>query len=474
MKDLNLPVIEMEAPDDFPDKQMALRHFLHRERIMETCRETVNTAGYFARYPILEVVWMILDHFFSEYDSLLTEEILRAELKKLFAESSPEEDGYTEQDMNDLITDMYRPQPFAESIILSRISEAKKEYHLQNIRAGRGKVDDQIEEVRKAGDLSKVSARPVRVNIWEGLTDIAQLNQHLKTADRYPTGVDFVDRALGGGVMPGEVIGFVMPTKAGKTTLGLQMACEAVLRGHYVLYIQFEQLITGDLAKRQIVLASGGTRKDWYGSDATKARPDLQDKVLKAAEIWAEYLYCYDTWVGSQNPLNDPSEVYDLVQEIEEDSGRKVGLVILDWWGLMRNKLLSANNINDEKMTRRKQQEWMHSIKHYSGHYAVPTILFHQVAGAAAARKSGTPTAHDAQGDKDWPNLMDACFVSSRKDTDSVVNFSLDTSRSTANMYNIRVKLDGEGCRFISDNIDVSSELMEAVEDAEDIDEQFE
>jgi RecA/RadA recombinase len=63
-----------------------------------------------------------------------------------------------------------------------------------------------------------------------GQAPIRQDNMPMKWAGivrpRWPTGVEFVDRILGGGCSPGWVNVLIGPTGGGKTTLSMQIACE--------------------------------------------------------------------------------------------------------------------------------------------------------------------------------------------------------------------------------------------------------
>jgi hypothetical protein len=469
---LNLPKIDLEETQEnkgeHAEKKMVLRHLVRREKVLASTYKVINMLKYFESIPMFNLVWIIVEDFFKTYTTTLSKEALNVELQKVFNISAPEEDGYTEAEMLFLLEELFQDTPFADQIVLEKIASLKKEHHLKQLSRPQLSAEDveaSLEGIRKAGTLAKQSAKPVEVNIFKGVTDLASLaslNSFLIQAKRNPTGVDFIDRAFGGGVLPGEVIGFIMPTKTGKTTLGLQLACECVLRKKHVVYVQFEQLITGDLAQRQLVLASGGTRKDWNKGDITQVDIKVQEKLLKGATLWAEYMHCFDTWVTKDNPLFSPSDIYEIVQDLNSQ-GKHVDLVILDWWGLLKGKLQDSNGIVNDNMLRQKQAAWMHEIKACTSSLGVTTFIFHQVAGAAAARKKGMPSAHDGQGDKDWPNLSDACFVSGRKDSDSNVTFTLDTSRSTANVHELKVHLDGEGCRFISDGIDSASMLIQDI-----------
>ena len=59
--------------------------------------------------------------------------------------------------------------------------------------------------------------------------------------ERVPTGIDGLDRMLGGGLPQGRSTFLLGPTGSGKTTLALQFVLEGVRRGEKCLYVNFEE-----------------------------------------------------------------------------------------------------------------------------------------------------------------------------------------------------------------------------------------
>jgi circadian clock protein KaiC len=58
---------------------------------------------------------------------------------------------------------------------------------------------------------------------------------------RVPTGIEGLDKMLGGGVFRGRSTFILGPTGSGKTTLALQFVMEGVRRGEQALYVSFEE-----------------------------------------------------------------------------------------------------------------------------------------------------------------------------------------------------------------------------------------
>jgi hypothetical protein len=455
-----------KSKSKFAERKLILRHLIRRETVLRSVHDTVKSLKLFEDEPMLDLVWQVTSYFFDLYGGVVTKEVILLELLRIFEESPPEDDGYTEPEMRLLLDELFIEQEFMDKHVLELISKYKKQFHLAAINRDADddkSVNKHLEGLQDAAKLKVQKYVPEEVRIFKGLTSVQDILPYLMQTDRIPTGVDFIDHALDGGVLKGEVIGLIMPTKAGKTTLSLQIASEKVVRSEHVMYVQFEQVIQGDLALRKTVLCSASTRKDWKLKPGELPSSEVQDRLVKAAPYWDTYLHAFDGWVSSANPLYSPSEIFELVGKLTKEN-KKPGLVILDWWGQILNKMLVCNGIHTED-TKRAQQAYMHEIKTCAKDYDVPVIIFHQLRGASAGKK-GIATAHDAQGDRDWPNLMDACFVSSRKDSESHVTFRLDISRSTACTDDIRVKLDGQRCKFVADAADFGVQLIDANTDS--------
>jgi DNA repair protein RadA/Sms len=96
-----------------------------------------------------------------------------------------------------------------------------------------------VEEVqaRAPGSLSASKAARVRGLAFEGLLS------ETPAPTRFSTGVDEFDRVLGGGVVPGSAILLSGDPGVGKSTLLLQAAANAAVRGARVAYISGEEAI---------------------------------------------------------------------------------------------------------------------------------------------------------------------------------------------------------------------------------------
>jgi hypothetical protein len=80
------------------------------------------------------------------------------------------------------------------------------------------------------------------------------------------------------------------------------------------------------------------------------------------------------------------------------------------------------------------------------------------VAGAAAGKSSRSlPSSHNAQGDTNFNNFADFCFVSGRLDAGGVLRFALDKGRM-AQACERELWLEGDKCRFHARDDSVGSD----------------
>lgn len=78
----------------------------------------------------------------------------------------------------------------------------------------------------------------------------------------YSTGLKSLDKLLGGGYAPGEVVVVAALTSHGKTMVGLQLAWAASAAGHNVLIVS-EEMTVSVLAERAIETATEIERSEW-------------------------------------------------------------------------------------------------------------------------------------------------------------------------------------------------------------------
>ncbi len=122
------------------------------------------------------------------------------------------------------------------------------------------------------------------------LPEIPRLEEVVGDIVHTPTGLALVDRALGGGVVPGQTILLVGPPGAGKTTLIL-LAAEQ-LAGDRGLYVTAEETL--EQVRARFAGVGVGRIRAWQETDPLR--------IEELAHAWAREILIVD----SVNRLHDP------------------------------------------------------------------------------------------------------------------------------------------------------------------------
>jgi DNA repair protein RadA/Sms len=133
---------------------------------------------------------------------------------------------------------------------------------------------------------------------------------------RIPTGLDGVDRVLGGGIVPGSVVLLAGEPGIGKSTLLLQMVGSLAAAGHRCL------LVSGEESRDQV--ASRASRIGVPGRDVAFAAGRDLGEVLDTARAEAPFLLAVD----SIQTLRDPggSQMPGGVSQVRTCTDALVGL----------------------------------------------------------------------------------------------------------------------------------------------------
>ncbi len=287
--------------------------------------------------------------------------------------------------------------------------------------------------------------------------------------ERIPTatGIHFVDCVTDGGLMPAEMAAIIIPSGGGKSMISLQTAHYQVEAQRHVAVISTEQGFGGDFSERLASLSTlQPTRLFRHGYDNI---PEDARRHLEAVKHkWQTYFHFFDlNKYGEQ--IQGISTVTRMLDAEFYDQGREPAIILLDWWGLLRDMLIEAAESSgrrvDSGAERRIVRLALKELRAWCKARGARIIVFHQLGGAAAARSSTKPrSSHDAQEDKNFNNQFDFAFVGSRKDKDTdIVKFAADKARRAANKL-IAMKLNGEYARFDPVDADDASAFIASSE----------
>jgi hypothetical protein len=456
--------------EDLKKKRYILKYLLRCPSLMEGCADLLQSISLFKDFPELEFIWDSAYAFYKQYRKCVTLDALVLDIDLKFdASTCP----FTLTSIKETIEGWWKETDLSPVHVSDIIHEYVKEVKVNDLR---DELDTDPESItvdklqKLAETLRPTIQLPQATNPFLGDPNI-----FLAETIKIPIGISFIDDMLEGGTIPGETVGFIIPSGVGKTTLVMQGAAECINRQKHVMVAQFEQRLKGDLTKRMYVLSSRSTRADWISNDISKVRGDVLQRWRLAAPLWRKYLHFYDNWVSGDFPLRSVREMFEVIDRLAGE-GNKPEVLFIDWWGRLCRKLEASypGRVSDYDK-RQLHQRWLHEIKSYSEDFNVRTFVFHQLAGAQAAKSSKfVASAHDAQENKNFPQMFDYCFVSSKKDSEDNVIFKLDKARATVNSQR-KVHLDGERCKFIPVSEDYgSSSLIEAIDDDEEAVSDFE
>lgn len=442
----------------FIRKALVLCHLVRFPSFMETAEDLVDRFNLFSGCPELQFIWNRHRQYFSNYGKSPPVGFVESEIREAELED-PSLDGnyirerlaqWQSEEEEDLSVDFARSilQEYAEQAMRKTLAASAEHASREELETAAGDIQDLLQ----ASPLEKPEAKNP---FW------VHPNDMLKQTQRMPLGIQWLDQATGGGILPGELVGFVMPSKAGKTTLVWQGTKESVMRRQNTMIFSFEQALKGDLSLRSYVLASDSTRDDWKSNDIYKVAPDVRKRFLEARSLWAQHLVVVDHWVYPKNQLNSIRQVFSVIDDYIRQ-GWKPEVVFFDWWGKMRTRLMMSNRSKSDADMRMLQANWISDIKGYLEEYGIRGYIFHQKSGAAAGRSASyVGSSHDAQEDRSFNNMLDFCFVSSRKDQDGTVKMLLDVARAADNPL-LTLQLDGQRCMITGSTPDYGVSLADA------------
>jgi hypothetical protein len=445
-----------------------LRYLLTKTDAVQQYMEQVDKYRLFDREPMLYFIWESVRAFYERHRKVTSANTLERILKTRFAE-------WSNPDINEVrtlsiakyactpITDDTE-EKFIQDTLQSMLLDKVRNSVVQNLTANHD-IEDVLETASR--DMqSQTPGRPQIIDVFDNFEeDIAAVTKN-------PLGVPFIDDMIEGGMSPGEILGFIMPTGTGKTTLGLQISDALVLAKKKVAYFSFEQPLRGDIMLRQAVLASQGIRSEWRAYAAAVQR-NPQERSRMEAYISPQYLKTFNKFrpywkenfrfIDYTRPdctLKHIDSLFRELDELHKQSGFRAEYMILDWWGLVINQLmLHQLTKSGGEYLRLFRQQTLKAVQANCIERGIHLIVFHQASGQAAARgPAARPTSHDAQEDKNFNNMFTYGFASGTKDDNGNILMVADKARNCARSK-VRLHIDGQRCRLvpISDDEDTDT-----------------
>lgn len=422
--------------------EMLLRHFLMREHILDAMHVKLKEIDMFSKYPDLNAIYHAVDEYRSVYKGIPSEEALKVELLETYNRYGIPFSMIDK--IEAMITGWYRIPTFQDDVVQDNFYRIIQDHNANLIRNKIRITDDPDELLRVVSNgMSALSENPF-TGIHEE-NPFNDLDFYLSTVKRYKTGVPFIDTILDGGLQLGESAGILAPSGGGKTTLGMQIAHGQVIRNEHVAYFSTEQKLKGDLSTRTCVVATTRPRSD-FNKPYRELPFEVQEALCKVAPLWQRYFHFYDI----SDPITPIRSIQDVFRPVSKliDEGKPPKIIILDWWGRLRDHMVIHADIANETALRRSSRDWLHTVKQEAERLGVSAILLHQLSGEQAEKSSNhKPSTHSAQEDKNFNNMFDWAFALGKLDGKNEAFFIADKARAAART-NVKVRLDGAHCRF--------------------------
>lgn len=422
-----------------PKLEYLLMHLLRERDLMARAGTALNRLNYFQSDPIMDLIFRKALAYFEIYGKTPTKKALSVEIRADY-----DEHGLDEQDIEfieEKLTQYYSETELSTQHARDMLRIILDNQNLNNLRDTLDKISD-LETGRGniATAVTELMVDALDVPVQASPFD--DLENNLEVGQRAPTHVQWLDNGLEDGLSVGEMLAFLAPSGGGKSTLGLQIWIAQALAKEYCAYFSIEQAMKGDFTLRSAVLAGACTRADIeVGWD--KVDPRIRKAIDQNKPVLKEYGAFFD-FVGKEiktiDTLLEPLRVM-------KRQGKLPKYVIIDWWGLIIDKILGAH-AKDATAARRATRRFIAEMSSGIKELGCRLIVLHQLSGEAASKGAkAIQSSHSAQEDRNFNNLFDFALTCSKKGKDGLVRVFWDKARRTENNL-INLKLDGKACRF--------------------------
>ena len=306
--------------------------------------------------------------------------------------------------------------------------------------------------VRQVDELSKSGQRKedgLGV-LFSPLRDIRKLATHTV---RVPTGINWLDKASGGGGRGGELWLIMGAPGGGKSVMAVQFACAQALLGNHTMWATYEQTLEGDLAERMIANITDTPLESIRDVGFDQLPEDVRNRYWTAVSGSEDFLHALDMTEHESDP-SDPAD-YGGVASIRRqfESLKAEGIVcrtlILDWFGAMMNRVAQTLNKDLSREYRFVAMDEIMELKRFAKEEDIMVIVFHQLdRDAVNARPTYLANASQAQDMKSLQNYFDYVFPIGIRDENNVCYFSNAKSRKFGRVV-LTLRLIGDRSRFI-------------------------
>lgn len=268
------------------------------------------------------------------------------------------------------------------------------------------------------------------------------------TAPMEPTGVDFIDLLLGGGVQAGRLYGFIAPSGGGKTTLSQQIAVAYAMSGKQMIFLSYEEGVDAEFMAPVIANAARIPR-----DIVTKAKtlrdlpPEYQASYKRASEKLGRFLHYADMSGKNNAGFGGAAEIEQLVIRYQSN-GVKVGGMVLDWFWLWVQRVYAVTKFprGQEQDLRTFSQKLMDQVREIAKKYGIWIWVNNQTAPSEVGK--GTANWTDSAECKSFAWLVSFCFALNLMDSDQIAELNLAKGRAAKAQVKQQIQLIGEFAYF--------------------------
>lgn len=351
------------------------------------------------------------------------------------------------------VTESVTPADMDEGIeLLKRLIQLENNRKLVqkiNNNADLQKLQAQLSRSQQAlGELSE----PANTTDAMRILPLRSVEDLMVYHERIPIGVNFIDRASGGGGRAKEVWCILGSSGGGKTMLTVQICAAQALMGRYAVWATYEQAMEGDLTERLVANIIGGGLSNLRDKNFNDLSEEDRKKYWATIAGLDDKLITYDMTKAEPDPLDQKYDrgVYAVWQNVKKEkaAGRDVKIVIIDWLGELIMMLAGDKNLDAERQYRAIGQQQIALARQMAKEENVLVIFFHQLRTQVQdAKPTYKPTKADAYNMKSIAYNMDLMFAFGNRDKNNVAYFLSVKSRK-GDVKEQMIQLEGERARF--------------------------
>jgi len=366
------------------------------------------------------------------------------------------------------------------------LSERKVQRPLvQVLESAAGKPFVDLPAILQEAIAEEVSVRNVNVN---PVKSISPPNYELPKIQQWSSGIPYVDKFTNDGHAACEVYGLLGAYGSGKTIFGVQMVVQSVLaeldkmdqaaaqgkvykpRHSYLFHYEANEHeirqrlwshaceISWDVMQKfdRATLSSRtkpGSYKTyeldrWKHQLAATGMIDGElDRLSRLARL-EPYIHIVDMSCPPDNPKLGTGyvpEISNILATWAVDHLDRIGVVVVDYVGVMCKRHVLAKGLPDERLRRLIGGFADAARIHIASQFKCPVWAFHQLAAAANKRSSAVKQHHsDAAEAKDWAeNLTYAFQFGVPEDKSNCLRMTCTKARRSAKLPPVSLRIDG-------------------------------